>query len=468
MTADVLHSLMQLVSQIRIRNRDDCTFFLAILGTFRCNLTQHHFRVVNKVAVKGNVLRCQPQMHPVRFNINGMVSLLQENDIRNHIRTGIGAECVVGKSDGSQQFCPLRQILSCVRILGIHRITAGDKGHDTTGANLIQCLGKEIVVDRKAEFIIWLIADTVVAKWHIADCQIIEIAPVGGFKACYLDFCLRIQLLRNAPGDGIQFHTIQPASQHGIRQHTEEVADAHRRFQNVAFFKSHTVQCFIDCTDHGRAGVMRIQSRSPCCGIFFFRKSCFQLLIFACPSSFLCVKGICQPAPADIIGQCFLFLRCRIPVLIFQGFQRIDGIHVGTEFLLWTAFAEVKAVYAIVFCMSTLRFCLRDSQMLFFTLLFSARIQINHLIMQVNIFLMPQKSCQIFFAFRAEDRIHGIRVPKLHIEKPDFFNRKCLSVQIQRIADTIIRLHRSCGFWLHSCRLFFSLHVPAANLLQRL
>ena len=468
MTADVLHSLMQLVSQIRIRNRDDCTFFLAILGTFRCNLTQHHFRVVNKVAVKGNVLRCQPQMHPVRFNINGMVSLLQENDIRNHIRTGIGAECVVGKSDGSQQFCPLRQILSCVRILGIHRITAGDKGHDTTGANLIQCLGKEIVVDRKAEFIIWLIADTVVAKWHIADCQIIEIAPVGGFKACYLDFCLRIQLLRNAPGDGIQFHTIQPASQHGIRQHTEEVADAHRRFQNVAFFKSHTVQCFIDCTDHGRAGVMRIQSRSPCCGIFFFRKSCFQLLIFACPSSFLCVKGICQPAPADIIGQCFLFLRCRIPVLIFQGFQRIDGIHVGTEFLLWTAFAEVKAVYAIVFCMSTLRFCLRDSQMLFFTLLFSARIQINHLIIQVNIFLMPQKSCQIFFAFRAEDRIHGIRVPKLHIEKPDFFNRKCLSVQIQRIADTIIRLHRSCGFWLHSCRLFFSLHVPAANLLQRL
>ena len=88
--------------------------------------------------------------------------------------------------------------------------------------------------------------------------------------------------------------------------------------------------------------------------------------------------------------------------------------------------------------------------------------------MQVNIILMLQKSCQIFLAFRAEDRIHGIRVPKLHIEKADFFNRKCLSVQIQRIADTIIRLHRSCEFWLHSCRLFFSLHSSAANLLQRL
>ena len=317
MTADVLHRLMQLVSQIRTWNRNDRTFFLAVLGTLRCNLTQHHFRVVNKVTVKGNTLRCQPQMHPIRFDINGMVSLLQENDIRHYICTGIGTECVIGKSDGSQQFCPLRQILSCIWILGIHRIAAGNKGHDATGTNLIQCLGKEIVVDRKTELIIGFIADTVVAKWHIAHSQIIEIAAVGGFKTCHLDFCLRIQLLRNTPCDGIQFHTIQSAFQHGIRQHTEEVADTHRRFQNIAFLKSHTVQRFIDCTDHGRTGVVCIQSRSPGCGIFFFRKSCFQFLIFACPGSFLCVKGICQPAPADILGQCFLFFRCRIPVLVF-------------------------------------------------------------------------------------------------------------------------------------------------------
>ena len=126
----------------------------------------------------------------------------------------------------------------------------------------------------------------------------------------------------------------------------------------------------------------------------------------------------------------------------------------------------MKAVDTIVFCMSVLRLCLWNYRFLFLTLLFSAGIQINHQIMQVNIFLMLQKSCQILLAFRAEDRIHGIRVPKLHIKKPDFFNRKCLSVQIQRIADTIIRLHRSCGFWLLSCRLFFSLHSSAANLLH--
>ena len=69
--------------------------------------------------------------------------------------------------------------------------------------------------------------------------------------------------------------------------------------------------------DHGRTGVMCVQGGSSCRSIFLFRKSCFQFLIFASPGRFLCVEGICQPAPADIIGQCFLFLRCRIPVLVF-------------------------------------------------------------------------------------------------------------------------------------------------------
>ena len=121
---------------------------------------------------------------------------------------------------------------------------------------------------------------------------------------------------------------------------------------------------------------MRIQSRSSGCGIFFFRKSCFQLLIFACPGSFLCIKGICQSAPADIIGQRFLFLRCRIPVLVFQGFQRIDGIHVGTEFLFRTAFAEVKAVDAVVLRM----FCFMPCPERFFLSCIRKRLNspINH------------------------------------------------------------------------------------------
>ena len=153
---------------------------------------------------------------------------------------------------------------------------------------------KEIVVDRKAEFIIRLIADTVVAMAH---CPRPDHRNHAGrwSQACYLDFCLRIQLLRNAPGDGIQFHTIQSASQHGIRQHTEEVADAHRRFQNIAFLKSHTVQCFIDCTDHGRAGVMRIQSRSSAAAYSSSVRAAFSSLYSPVQAVFSASKASASP-----------------------------------------------------------------------------------------------------------------------------------------------------------------------------
>ena len=56
-------------------------------------------------------------------------------------------------------------------------------------------------------------------------------------------------------------------------------------------------------------------------------------------------------------------------MLVFQGFQRIDGIHVGTEFLFRIAFAEVKAVDAVVLRM----FCfMRCPERFFFS-----RIQIT-------------------------------------------------------------------------------------------
>ena len=109
-TADVLHNLMQLISKsasgIGMTVHSSLPYWVLSIV-----ITQHHFRVVNKVAVEGYALRSQPQMHPIRLDINGMVSLLQENDIRHYICTGIGTECVVWKSNGSQQFCPLRQIL---------------------------------------------------------------------------------------------------------------------------------------------------------------------------------------------------------------------------------------------------------------------------------------------------------------------------------------------------------------------
>lgn len=93
-------------------------------------------------------------------------------------------------------------ISPCVRVLGIHGVTACHKGDHTTGTNLIQSLGKEIVVDGKSQLVIRLIGHFVVAERDIAHSQIVEVSAVCRFKTGYLDFCIGIELLSNSAGDG--------------------------------------------------------------------------------------------------------------------------------------------------------------------------------------------------------------------------------------------------------------------------
>ena len=42
------------------------------------------------------------RLDPVRFNLDGTVPLLQEDDIRDNIRARIGFEGVIGKTDCAQ------------------------------------------------------------------------------------------------------------------------------------------------------------------------------------------------------------------------------------------------------------------------------------------------------------------------------------------------------------------------------
>ena len=105
---------------------------------------------------------------------------------------------------------------------------------------------KEIIVDVETQFVIRLVVDLILTERHIADCQIIEILAVGGFKSGNSNVCLWVQFFRNTPGDAVQFHTVQSAICHGVRQHPEKVADAHGRLQDVAGLKAHLFDCLIN------------------------------------------------------------------------------------------------------------------------------------------------------------------------------------------------------------------------------
>ena len=66
----------------------------------------------------------RPQMYPVRFNLDGTVPLLQEDDIRDNIRARIGFEGVIGQTDCAQQLCPLRNVPADFRGLLVHGVAA--------------------------------------------------------------------------------------------------------------------------------------------------------------------------------------------------------------------------------------------------------------------------------------------------------------------------------------------------------
>ena len=94
---------------------------------------------------------------------------------------------------------------------------------------------------------------------------------------------------------------------------------------------------------------MRVQRRSPRRLVFFRCQSRFQFGIFVAPFLPSGIERFRDPAPADVAGQGFLFLRRRVSVLRFDGFQGMNRVHVHTEFRLRPAFAEVLVRDAEVF-----------------------------------------------------------------------------------------------------------------------
>ena len=145
--ANMSNSFLEQLCQIYIRERANSKVILAILRTFHSKLTQNHFRMIYKITVHGMSFFCAVQMHPIRNNVNGMITLLKKNNIRNHLRPRILLKCVIRQSDSPKKFCSLCQIFTGICVFGIHGIAAGYKSNYTSRSYLIQRFGKEIIVD---------------------------------------------------------------------------------------------------------------------------------------------------------------------------------------------------------------------------------------------------------------------------------------------------------------------------------
>ena len=269
---DMGDSFLKQLGQLHALTGANRQVLLAILGALRRQLTQNHFRVFHKVTVHGEPVRGGIQVYPVRHNVDGVVTLLQEDDVGHNLRTGICLERIVGQTNGSQQLCPLSDILSGIHILGIHGVSACHKSDQTTGTNLIERLGEKIVMNREAQLVIGLICHLIVAKRHIAHRQVEEVTAICGFKTSHRNISFGIELLGNASGDGIQLHTVQLTVPHFRGQHTKEVTYAHGRLQDISGFKSHTTNGIVDSTNHRRTGEVGIEGGRSGCFILTLRQ----------------------------------------------------------------------------------------------------------------------------------------------------------------------------------------------------
>jgi len=269
---NMLYRFCKLVGKadaLKGRNRQ---FLSSILGAFGGEYAQNHLRVVCEILVDGKAIFCFAQLHPVRLMVNGAVTFLQKDNVADNIRASIGAKRIIRQTDGTQQIGTLCHVLAGGAVLAVHGVAAGDERHYAARTHLVDGLGEKVVVNRKSQLVVRLIVDLVLTERHVADSEVIKITAISGLKARHGNVSLRVQLFGDAPGDAVQFYTVQPTVCHAVRQHSKEVAHAHTRFQNVTAVETHALHGIVDTTDDGRAGIVGVQGAGTGGGVFVLGK----------------------------------------------------------------------------------------------------------------------------------------------------------------------------------------------------
>ena len=136
----------------------------------------------------------------------------------------------------------------------------------------------------------------------------------GGFISRDGNIRIRIKLLCDSAGDGIQLYAKQLAPLKLLRQHRIEFAGSHTGVQDFSVgttFKAKPFQSAVNVPDQVRLGVVGCDGG-------------LQLLIFVLPTRGRTGESIGKPAPSDITGKDDLFFRCRCPLFQLNLLEQFD------------------------------------------------------------------------------------------------------------------------------------------------
>ena len=152
----------------------------------------NHFRVLHKVAVHGNAVGIFCKVQPRLVLLAQCVTLLQENYIRHNF-SAAALERIVGQAHRTDEVAALGNVLAGAVILFVQCAAGGDERHDAAGAQLVDALGKEIVVNGKMQPVILRVIDLEIAERDIANNAVkIVVWEKRIFIAGYLDIGLLI------------------------------------------------------------------------------------------------------------------------------------------------------------------------------------------------------------------------------------------------------------------------------------
>ena len=196
---NIADCFLQLLGKVCALDGLDRCFLLSVLGAFRGNLTQYHFRALRKILVDGVPLRRFAKVYPVCPLHRCTVTLLQEQNIRNYTRVGIALERIVRQTNRTYQIGAVGKVLTDRRILLIHRTAGRYHRHHAARTYKVKALGDKIIVDEEIVAVIPLIRYFIIAEGYVTHNTVKEaVRELHRFKALHRNLVFLVQLLCNA------------------------------------------------------------------------------------------------------------------------------------------------------------------------------------------------------------------------------------------------------------------------------
>ncbi|QRE00578.1 hypothetical protein [Pseudomonas phage Itty13] len=326
---------------------------VAVHGAVGAEVAEHHFRVAVEILVQRNgvavLVGVVAHLHPALAGwLLALGAAAHEDDVRGHGRAGVRHEGVVRQADRAQEVGAVGHVAACLVARHVHHAVGHDHGQHAAGAQAVQALGEEIVVDTEAaQVLAATVVQALAAERRVADGdievavrdQVVLIAHAG-------DLRLGIELGGDSAGDVVQLHAVQRGGlAQLVRHQAEEVAGADRRLQHPATVEAQAGHGAPHGAHDLRRGVVGVL-RGGCGGaVFVGGQQALQLADLAIPAlagaAVAALEGLRDAAPADVFRQDRLLVGGGGAALGLQLLQQADRRDVVPVFGLGAALADL-------------------------------------------------------------------------------------------------------------------------------